>query len=438
MATKPKEYPWGDDPASWTPNAMAPYWSSVNQNIDWMPENWLQVVAGIESKGGQNLTSPTGAVGPFQFTNIAAKQVGIPKDKLRDPFIGTLGAATLADFHRERFLKAMKREPTGYELYMMHQQGPGAISQMKTAADNPNATVNMLNPTLRKNILDQKVPGITGSSTVSDFLRFFENKYNTGAAKWATDPLNTPNLPGYGGGDFYGDTYTPAAISPTAPADPYAIGKSFGNMWGDRAQSIYDLDRKERGLPTQDYVKIASNEASNILSNYGLTQGLYDRYQSDLKHPLRDVDVLPAAEAGKIWDKYWDDNRDAFISPTSDLGRFDAGWADNQEQTAYNNYRQSAGLGTQNVNLMTPGEASNSARLARQGLSRASLNLAVCARRSLRRRRPRRFRRLRPGRHRQRRMERWRSNRLRQLPPGDRPQYAAHRPDDGGRSQGPA
>jgi hypothetical protein len=155
-------------------NAMQPYWQSVDQAAGF-PQNFTQTMASIESQGGQNLTSPTGAVGPFQFTGIAANAVGIPKDQTTDPYIGAQAAAELASQNRERFTEAYRREPTGFELYMMHQQGAGGA--MAVLGADPNTLVSQMSPTVTRNILDQGISGINRGSTVGDFANYFDQKY---------------------------------------------------------------------------------------------------------------------------------------------------------------------------------------------------------------------------------------------------------------------
>jgi hypothetical protein len=189
-------------------NAMQPYWQSVDQAAGF-PQNFTQTMAAIESQGGQNLTSQTGAVGPFQFTGIAANQVGIPKDQTVDPYIGPQAAAELASQNRERFMQAYGREPTGSELYLMHQQG--ASGAMAVLGADPNTLVNQMSPTVSRNILAQGISGINGGSTVGAFADHFDRKYSqfepfTGQP---LQPQNSqmgggyqPNIWGYGNDGF--------------------------------------------------------------------------------------------------------------------------------------------------------------------------------------------------------------------------------------------
>jgi hypothetical protein len=156
-------------------NAMQPYWQSVDQAASF-PQNFTQTMAAIESQGGQNLTSPTGAVGPFQFTGIAANQVGIPKAQTVDPYIGAQAAAELSSQNRDRFMQAYGREPTGSELYLMHQQG--ANGAMAVLGTQDGTTINQLTPTVQRNIMAQGIQGINRQSPVSDFVDIFDRKYS--------------------------------------------------------------------------------------------------------------------------------------------------------------------------------------------------------------------------------------------------------------------
>jgi hypothetical protein len=189
-------------------NAMQPYWQSVDQAAGF-PQNFTQTMASIESQGGQNLTSPTGAVGPFQFTGIAANQVGIPKAQTTDPYIGAQAAAELASQNRDRFMQAYGREPTGSELYLMHQQG--ASGAMAVLGTDPNTLVSQMTPTVQRNILAQGISGINSGSTVGDFANYFDQKY-TQYSPFTGDPLQAqnsqmgggyqPNIWGYGDDGF--------------------------------------------------------------------------------------------------------------------------------------------------------------------------------------------------------------------------------------------
>jgi hypothetical protein len=186
----------------YAPNAMAPYWQSVDQAAG-NPQGFTQTMAAIESQGGQNLTSPTGAVGPFQFTGIAANAVGIPKDQTTDPYIAAQAASELASQNRQRFLNAYGREPNGFELYMMHQQGAGGA--MVALGAEPGATINQLTPAVRNNILAQGIQGITGESLVSDFVDIFDKKYSQ--YQPFTGQEMQPQNSQMGGGAYYQPNY---------------------------------------------------------------------------------------------------------------------------------------------------------------------------------------------------------------------------------------
>jgi hypothetical protein len=160
------------DPGSYEPNAMQGYWSAV-EAAQGLPYGFMRSMAGIESQGGQNLTSGTGAVGPFQFTGSAANQVGVPKGATTDPFVGAAAAGSLANYNREQFVRQLGREPSGFELYMMHQLGAGGA--MAAIGADPNTPISSV--PYGSNMLTQGVSGIGGNTPVGSFVDVFRQKY---------------------------------------------------------------------------------------------------------------------------------------------------------------------------------------------------------------------------------------------------------------------
>ena len=86
----------------------------------------------IESGGNPSIVNKySGAAGIGQFIPSTAKAYGVNP---MDPVSSIYGLAHLASDNRSLFQQQMGRDPTDGELYLMHQQGPKAISLIA----NPN------------------------------------------------------------------------------------------------------------------------------------------------------------------------------------------------------------------------------------------------------------------------------------------------------------
>jgi hypothetical protein len=100
-----------------------------------LPEGTLDAFAEIESGSGRNLRAKSSsAKGPFQFVDSTAKRFNL-KDPM-DPIASAIATAEYAAQNRELFKQQFGREPTGRDLYLMHQQGEGGGPKLLR---NPNA-----------------------------------------------------------------------------------------------------------------------------------------------------------------------------------------------------------------------------------------------------------------------------------------------------------
>lgn len=89
-----------------------------------VPADVMRRIAWIESKGNPNAKNPNSSAGGlFQQIDANAKQYGV-NDRF-DPAQSADGAARFAAENIAYFRSKIGRDPTGGEIYLMHQQGPG-------------------------------------------------------------------------------------------------------------------------------------------------------------------------------------------------------------------------------------------------------------------------------------------------------------------------
>jgi soluble lytic murein transglycosylase-like protein len=94
------------------------------------PETMLKIMA-MESGSNPNAISPTGAIGKNQFVGGTADKVGI-----QDRFDADQNIRGAVIYARDniQLLKAANLPITAENIYMMHQLGPGAGSEVIKAA----------------------------------------------------------------------------------------------------------------------------------------------------------------------------------------------------------------------------------------------------------------------------------------------------------------
>lgn len=107
-----------------------------------LPAGYLAKTRAIESSNGTNLVNPnSSARGDFQFIRSTARQMGL-KDPM-DPYASADAAGALAAQNKAAFVKAQGREPTGAELYGMHQQGSGGYLTLMRGGRTGEAEMNL-------------------------------------------------------------------------------------------------------------------------------------------------------------------------------------------------------------------------------------------------------------------------------------------------------
>lgn len=134
-----------------------------------LPEGYLETTSYLESGGNPNARSKvSSATGEYQIIEDTARRLGIDPT---DPEQNKRGAEMLARQHRDAYVKRYGREPTGSELYAMHQQGQPKGFKMFDANPSEKA-VDVLG---NKEVLNN---GGNSNMTVGEFRTFLDNKYN--------------------------------------------------------------------------------------------------------------------------------------------------------------------------------------------------------------------------------------------------------------------
>jgi hypothetical protein len=114
-----------------------PVWREIEKEKR-LPEYALDIFQTVETGDGSNQqASASSAGGPFQFIDETAERYGIKNRADRfDPVKSAVATAQYMDDNRKIFMRQIGREPTGRELYLMHQQGEGGGPKLLR---NPNA-----------------------------------------------------------------------------------------------------------------------------------------------------------------------------------------------------------------------------------------------------------------------------------------------------------
>lgn len=153
-----------------------------------LPSGFLNKVAYIESGGNPKADNPTSSAGGlFQQIDSNAKAYGVA-DRY-DPVQSTEGAVRFAVENKRYLSGVLGREPTGGELYLAHQQGPGGAAKLLS---NPD--------TLAVDIVGKKAVELNGgnaSMTAGEFANIWISKYNgsRGQTSVASSTPSTPTAP---------------------------------------------------------------------------------------------------------------------------------------------------------------------------------------------------------------------------------------------------
>jgi len=155
-----------------------------------LPSGYLERTAQLESSGNPNAQNPNSSAGGlFQQLDSNARAYGV-SDKF-DPAQSTEGAAKFAAENNSTLTGVLGRAPTGGELYLAHQQGPGGAAKLLS---NPSA--------LAVDIVGADAVRLNGGNdrmTAGEFANIWISKFNG-----ARGPVSYTEATGQ-------------AVSPTAP-----------------------------------------------------------------------------------------------------------------------------------------------------------------------------------------------------------------------------
>jgi len=211
-----------------------------------LPSGFLNTMAIIESGGNpsaQNDSSSAG--GLFQQIDSNAAQYGV--SNRFDPVQSTEGAVAFAQDNTVYLASRIGREPTGAELYLAHQQGPGGAASLLANPDK-----------LAVDIVGADAVKLNGGSldmTAQEFANIWINKYNkiaTGGVGPAGAPVDslpkeaqvaTPTLSLESGAEGIS---TATSGSPTA-----STGLSTGGMLSFESPEVQQIVEKATSAPDE-------------------------------------------------------------------------------------------------------------------------------------------------------------------------------------------
>ena len=147
-----------------------------------IPSGYLNKVALIESGGNPSADNPmSSAGGLFQQIDSNAAAYGVA-DRY-DPVQATEGAVRFAVENMNYLTRVLGREPTGGELYLAHQQGPGGAAKLLS---NPDA--------LAVDIVGKKAVEQNGGNTnmtAGEFANIWISKYNGSRGQTSPAPAGS-------------------------------------------------------------------------------------------------------------------------------------------------------------------------------------------------------------------------------------------------------
>lgn len=185
-----------------------------------LPPGYLSRTRMIESNGNPNAVSPTGPVGPFQFTKNTARAYGLPLDQRTDEMASARAAADYAKDNMSVLQKALGRAPQGGELYMAHQQGGGGAAKLLTNMNTPAG--QLTDPdNIRVNSGDPNAPA---SGIINKFIARYNGVSPGGNTGQGPTVANAAALPT--------SADPQAAIAALTPKPPEAAIRSGGGLVG--------------------------------------------------------------------------------------------------------------------------------------------------------------------------------------------------------------
>ena len=252
-------------------------------------ENYMKVMAFIESRGDATVSNPSGAKGIYQFVPSTARAYGIGGREF-DEAANVDAGARLARDNFNTIKKRLGRDPEPWMLYVAHQQGMGGLFSLLNAANG-----GPISASLRRNM---DANGGTGLSA-AQFLQKWKSKYEgyllqmTGkssgsskapAATGASTPVSSGGGSGGGGGGgsypTSSETATNSSPAPYLPPQTQSNGTvsqtSVPNMPAqigktpDGKYSINVVRKKETlNCTISEYTVSGTNIKGFVLENPG-------------------------------------------------------------------------------------------------------------------------------------------------------------------------
>lgn len=240
---------------------------AVERNYN-LPSGYMATMAQIESGGDPNAQNPNSSAGGlFQQLDANADAYGVANKF--DPAQSADGAARFAVDNSNTLSKVLGRQPTGAELYLAHQQGPGGASALLS---NPNARA--------VDIVGADAVRLNGGSadmTAGEFAGIWINKFNNIQGNAApTDPTIRSNPMG---GQAFSNLYD--VMQAMTKMTPDAADKLFNSVIDQQAagQSLIDTAEAKRQQEATaaaiiEAVRVGGSEAAvrnDLMDIYGVS-----------------------------------------------------------------------------------------------------------------------------------------------------------------------
>lgn len=151
-----------------------------------LPSGFLDRVAMIESGGDPSADNPNSSAGGL-FQQIDSNAAAYGVTNRYDPVQSTEGAVRFAVENKNYLTGILGREPTGGELYLAHQQGPGGAARLLA---NPDAkAVDIVG-------MDAiKLNGGNAEMTAGEFANIWISKYNGSRGQTTAAPSASTAAP---------------------------------------------------------------------------------------------------------------------------------------------------------------------------------------------------------------------------------------------------
>jgi|GEM_PF-3376997 len=164
------------------PSKAPPYLDAIAEKYGINRDDFKRM-AWIESRFDPNARAGTSSAGGlFQFLDSSARAYGLA-NKFDGP-ANAEAAARMWNDNKAALSRALGREPTGGELYLAHQQGPGGAIKLLT---NPNAAATTIvgGDAVRLN-------GGNGRMSAGEFASLWTNKFSSLQAQNGRGDGSTP------------------------------------------------------------------------------------------------------------------------------------------------------------------------------------------------------------------------------------------------------